>query len=114
MPLAYQCGTIAFGTKQLGKREAIRVNEKRIICPDCRRFRPRAKRVSSGHQVVPRRCANRRWRMGICEATPVPGERIDVRRGCLRGPVASLTYRFQGRDFRLTDLAGNVVKEILK
>ena len=24
-----------------------------------------------------------------------------------------LTYRFQGRDFRLTDLAGNVVKEIL-
>jgi hypothetical protein len=24
-----------------------------------------------------------------------------------------LTYRFQGRDFRLTDVAGNVVKPIL-
>ncbi|MDB4743109.1 DUF1501 domain-containing protein, partial [Planctomicrobium sp.] len=24
-----------------------------------------------------------------------------------------LTYRFQGRDFRLTDVHGNVVKEIL-
>ena len=24
-----------------------------------------------------------------------------------------LTYRFQGRDFRLTDVAGNVVKEIV-
>jgi hypothetical protein len=24
-----------------------------------------------------------------------------------------LTYRFQGRDFRLTDVTGNVVKEIL-
>ena len=24
-----------------------------------------------------------------------------------------LTYRYQGRDFRLTDVAGNVVKEIL-
>ena len=24
-----------------------------------------------------------------------------------------LTYKFQGRDFRLTDVAGNVVKEIL-
>jgi hypothetical protein len=24
-----------------------------------------------------------------------------------------LTYRFQGRDFRLTDVAGNVVKGIL-
>ena len=24
-----------------------------------------------------------------------------------------LTYRFQGRDFRLTDIHGNVVKEIL-
>jgi hypothetical protein len=24
-----------------------------------------------------------------------------------------LTYRYSGRDFRLTDVAGNVVKEIL-
>jgi hypothetical protein len=24
-----------------------------------------------------------------------------------------LTFRFQGRDFRLTDIAGNVVREIL-
>jgi hypothetical protein len=24
-----------------------------------------------------------------------------------------LTYRFQGRDFRLTDVAGNVVKHLL-
>ena len=24
-----------------------------------------------------------------------------------------LTYRYNGRDFRLTDVAGNVVKEIL-
>ena len=24
-----------------------------------------------------------------------------------------LTYRFQGRDFRLTDVAGNIVKELL-
>ena len=24
-----------------------------------------------------------------------------------------LTYRFQGRDFRLTDVAGNVVKQLL-
>ncbi|NDH07279.1 DUF1501 domain-containing protein, partial [bacterium] len=24
-----------------------------------------------------------------------------------------LTYRFNGRDFRLTDVAGNVVKEII-
>ncbi len=24
-----------------------------------------------------------------------------------------LTYRFQGRDFRLTDVAGNVVKDVL-
>jgi hypothetical protein len=24
-----------------------------------------------------------------------------------------LTYRFQGRDFRLTDVAGNVVKKLI-
>ena len=25
----------------------------------------------------------------------------------------ALTYRFQGRDFRLTDVSGNVVRELL-
>ena len=25
-----------------------------------------------------------------------------------------LTYKFQGRDFRLTDVAGNVVKKLIK
>jgi hypothetical protein len=32
---------------------------------------------------------------------------------CLGIDHKRLTYRFQGRDFRLTDIAGNVVQEIL-
>jgi hypothetical protein len=27
--------------------------------------------------------------------------------------LTKLTYRFQGRDFRLTDVAGNVVEKLL-
>jgi hypothetical protein len=32
---------------------------------------------------------------------------------CLGYDHKRLTYRFQGRDYRLTDVEGNVVKEIL-
>jgi hypothetical protein len=32
---------------------------------------------------------------------------------CLGFDHTKLTYRFNGRDFRLTDVAGNVVKPIL-
>ena len=33
---------------------------------------------------------------------------------CLGIDHTQLTYRFQGRDFRLTDVHGSVVREILK
>ena len=32
---------------------------------------------------------------------------------CLGIEHEKLTYKFQGRDFRLTDIAGNVVKKLL-
>jgi hypothetical protein len=32
---------------------------------------------------------------------------------CLGIDHTKLTYRYQGRDFRLTDVHGNVVKDIL-
>ena len=32
---------------------------------------------------------------------------------CLGIDHEKLTYRFEGRDFRLTDIAGNVVKDLL-
>jgi hypothetical protein len=33
---------------------------------------------------------------------------------CLGFDHTKLTFRFQGRDYRLTDVHGNVVKDILK
>jgi hypothetical protein len=39
---------------------------------------------------------------------------LDTREGIRRGlDHEKLTYRYSGRDFRLTDVKGNVVKEIL-
>jgi len=32
---------------------------------------------------------------------------------CLGLDHTKLTYRFNGRDFRLTDVAGNVVKQVM-
>jgi len=32
---------------------------------------------------------------------------------CMGMDHTKLTYKFQGRDFRLTDISGNVVKKLL-
>ena len=54
------------------------------------------------------------WQPGVSQSDPVPIHDVQATvLNCLGIDHTRLTFKFQGRHFRLTDVAGNVVKPML-
>ena len=87
MPLAYDAGSVALLLEQLGKRNFARMQPRVRVRKKDAAPKTHPHRMAPREQRRPRRSADRRGDVEICEARPFTGHAVEVRRTKLRRPI---------------------------